>query len=69
LVRPKHRDFLDTVKLATKSRSVRRGPKNNGAPARKSVRRESSFAAAAEKFRGMLITGPRDLSTREGFGR
>lgn len=38
-------------------------------PARSPQVKKVSFAALAEKFRGMLKDGPRDLSTREGFGR
>jgi hypothetical protein len=60
---------LNAAKLTAKNRRPRRAAKADEAVTRKSGRREFSFAAAAEKFRGMLTTGPRDLSTREGFGR
>jgi hypothetical protein len=57
------------MKRAVTGSVARKSGQPGGRPAKQARRRSRSFATAAEPFRGMLKTGPRDLSTREGFGR
>jgi hypothetical protein len=57
------------VKSLVKTASTRRNGNMGRSVAKGTSSKVTSFAAAAAKYRGMLKDAPKDLSTREGFGR
>ncbi|MEJ1971063.1 MAG: hypothetical protein WDM96_00600 [Lacunisphaera sp.] len=57
------------MKSLVKATSTRRNENTGRSMAKAASVKVTSFAAAAAKYRGMLKDAPKDLSTREGFGR